>query len=106
LAISSVVPGVYGFVPHPTGGKLFPDDGRVVSTALWAGALRVGEGQPLATVALDHNALRALPVERAKLDLLNVIVSFAALDDLHRWTPSLLPLARSKAGLSNFPPSF
>jgi hypothetical protein len=43
LAISGIVPGVYSFVPHPMGGKLFPDKGRVVSTALLAGALRVGE---------------------------------------------------------------
>jgi hypothetical protein len=65
----------------------------VVSTALWAGALRTGESQPLATVTLDHNALRAPPIDRAELDLLNVVVSFGALDDLHRWTPSLLSLA-------------
>ncbi len=84
MAILGVVPGVYSFVPHPTGGKLFPDDGRVVSTARGAGALRVGEGLPLAAVTLDHNALRAPPIDRAELDLLNVVVSFGAFDDLHR----------------------
>jgi hypothetical protein len=87
------MPGVYGFVPHPMSCKLFPVDSHVVSTALWADALRGGKVRPLAAVALDYNALRAPPVDRAELDLLNVVVPFGALDDLHRWTPSLLPLA-------------
>ncbi len=77
------MPGVYSFVPYPTSGKLFPDDGRVVSTALWAGALRAGECRSLATVALEYDALRAPPVDRAELDLLNVVVSFGTLDYLH-----------------------
>ena len=84
MAISSMVPWVYSFVPHPTGGKLFPDNGRVVSTARGAGALRAGECRTLAAAALDHNALRAPPIDRAELDLLNVVVSFGVLDDLHR----------------------
>ncbi len=75
---------MYSFVPHCTGGKLFPDDGRVVSTALWAGALRMGECGTLAAVTLDHNALGASSVDCAELDLLNVVVSFGALDNLHR----------------------
>ena len=84
MAIVGVVPGVYSFVPHPTGGKLFPDDGRVVSTARGAGALRAGECRTLAAATLEYNALRAPPIDRAELDLLNVVVSFGALDDLHR----------------------
>ncbi len=75
------------------GGKFFSDDGRVVSAALGADALRAGEGRPLAAVALYDDALGAPPVDRAELDLLNVVVSFGALDYLQRRTPSLLPLA-------------
>jgi hypothetical protein len=83
LAIPIVVPRVYGFVPHPTGGKLLLHDSRVVSTALGAGALRASEGRPLAAVALDHYALWAPPVDRAELDFFNVVVSFGTLDYLH-----------------------
>jgi len=81
--ILGIVPGVYSFVRRPTGGKLFPYDSRVVSTALWADALRGGEVRPLAAVALDHNALRTPPVDRAELHLLNLLVPFGALEDLH-----------------------
>ena len=87
------MPGVYGFVPHPMVGKFLLDDGCVVSTALWARALRAGECRPLAAVALDHNALRAPLVDRAEIDLLNRIMTFGALDNLHRKSPPLLSLA-------------
>src|SRR3712207_4242746 len=72
LANLAVVPGSHGFVVHPMAGKLLLDDGRVVSVAPGTGALQAGKSCFLAAVALNHDALRAPPVDRTELDLLDV----------------------------------
>ena len=105
MAIIGVVPGVHSFLSYSMCGKLLLDNGRVVSPALGADALQAGKSRPLAAVALNHNALRTPPVDRAELDLLNLIVSSGALDSVHRRSPPL-PSPALKSRLTNFPPPF
>ena len=61
-----VASGVKVFFPQPSGAQFFPNDRRVVRTTLAAGAHRAVKCQPLPTVALDDDATRTPPIDRAE----------------------------------------
>ena len=61
--------------PQPPGAQFFPNARRVVRATLAAGAHRAVKGQLLPTVALDHDAARTPPIDRAEWHLLSIIAS-------------------------------
>jgi hypothetical protein len=92
LLLAVVKPGVAGLIWQPTFVLLdIADDGAMVSATPATSGRGAGgsQGEPLATIALDDDLLRAPLIGPAEGDLMGLVVRLDALDNLgHLLAPS------------------
>ena len=89
FAIFGIAPGVQRFILRLPGDRFASEDGGVVRSTPLTGSRETTEELPLATITGYHHRLGGPPVDRAKLDVLSLVVPCCPLDNPHRL---LLPL--------------
>jgi hypothetical protein len=89
FAILGIAPGVQCFILRLPGDRLASEDGGVVRSARLTGSRETTEELPLAAITGYYYRLGGPPVDRAKIDVLNLVVTFCPLDNPHRL---ILPL--------------
>ena len=89
FTILCIAPGVHRIILRLPGDRLTSEDGGVVRSAPLTSSRETTEGLPLAAITGYYHRLGGPPVDRAKLDVLSLVVPFYPLDNLHHL---LLPL--------------
>ena len=89
FAILGIAPGVQRFILRLPGDRFASEDGGVVRSAPLTGSRETTEELPFAAITGYYYRLGGPPVDRAKIDVLSLVVTFCPLDNLHRL---ILPL--------------